>query len=362
MQQDKRSNITLIVPAAGKSSRFPNMRPKWMLTHPDGQLMIEKVLRSFDYENYKETYITILSEHVKDFDADIVISQAFGESVKIVVLEETTSSCPETILRTLEEAKITGRIIIKDTDCLVHPSEILDEDFVVGMSIDENSNVTKIQNKSFIVKNDDNIIQDIVEKSIVSNNICLGVYCLDAENFQIAYREIVSSNMFFKSSEVFVSHIVSHLMLNKGVVFQYVTATEYKDWGTLEEWQKERDSFKTFIFDIDGVMLKNYGKYGKKNWSNTFEPIAENIELVKRLSDAGHEIIFMTSRPEEYVQKFKDYLISEKIKFKTVITGCNHSSRTIINDFASTNPYPSCKSISVMRNGKLENYFSDIIS
>ena len=24
----------LIVPIAGKSSRFPNIRPKWMLTHP----------------------------------------------------------------------------------------------------------------------------------------------------------------------------------------------------------------------------------------------------------------------------------------------------------------------------------------
>jgi hypothetical protein len=24
----------LIIPMAGKSSRFPNMKPKWMLTHP----------------------------------------------------------------------------------------------------------------------------------------------------------------------------------------------------------------------------------------------------------------------------------------------------------------------------------------
>ena len=32
----------LIIPAAGQSTRYPNLRPKWLLTMPDGQLMIEK--------------------------------------------------------------------------------------------------------------------------------------------------------------------------------------------------------------------------------------------------------------------------------------------------------------------------------
>lgn len=35
---------SLIIPCGGKSSRFPNMRPKWLLTHPDGQLMIQKAV------------------------------------------------------------------------------------------------------------------------------------------------------------------------------------------------------------------------------------------------------------------------------------------------------------------------------
>ncbi len=39
---------TLIIPCAGQSSRYPNLRPKWMLTHPDGELMIEKVINSID--------------------------------------------------------------------------------------------------------------------------------------------------------------------------------------------------------------------------------------------------------------------------------------------------------------------------
>ena len=35
---------TLIIPCAGRSSRYPNLRPKWLLTHPDGDLMLEKVV------------------------------------------------------------------------------------------------------------------------------------------------------------------------------------------------------------------------------------------------------------------------------------------------------------------------------
>ena len=32
----------LIIPVAGQSSRFPNMRPKWLMTMPDGSIMLEK--------------------------------------------------------------------------------------------------------------------------------------------------------------------------------------------------------------------------------------------------------------------------------------------------------------------------------
>jgi len=105
-------------------------------------------------------------------------------------------------------------------------------------------------------------------------------------------------------------------------------------------------------------MLINYGKYGSKNWSNTFEPIKENFDLVKKLSDQGSEIIFMTSRTDEYLEFFKTFLKENEIRYKTIISGCNHGKRIIVNDFASTNPYPSCSSISIERNGNLKNLFT----
>jgi len=333
------------------------MRPKWMLTHPDGSMMIEKVMAGFKYEKYKNAHIVVLKEHCDKFEADLIIRQAFGDKVNIVILEKETISCPETVVQAIKKANISGRIIIKDADCLVTTDTILDENFVVGLTIDKYSAVKNIQNKSFIVKNDNNIIQDIVEKSIVSDNICLGVYCLLSEHFVESYEAINNSNLLFSKKELYVSHIISNLLINKDNIFQFVQAKKYIDWGTLKEWKEERSKFNTYIFDIDGVMLINYGKYGSKNWSNTFEPISENFDLVKKLSNQGSEIIFMTSRPAKYLTHFKDFLNKNNILYKTIIADCNHSRRIIVNDFANTNPYPSCESISVERNSNLKNYF-----
>jgi hypothetical protein len=357
MQQNTKNDTTLIVPAAGGSSRYPGMRPKWMLTHPDGKMMIEKVLEEFNYESYKKTFIVILQEHCEKFEADIILKQAFNESIEIFILENKTGSCPETVFETITKNNISGQIVIKDTDCIVKTDSVLNKSCIVGMQVSAKSDVTNIQNKSFIVKNDNNIVQDIVEKSIVSNNICLGVYSFSTSDFVSAYTEILGSNVAFDTKELYVSHIISYLILDRNAIFEYVEAKKYVDWGTLNEWTKEKEKHKTYIFDIDGVMLKNYGKYGSKNWKNTFEPIQENFELVKRLSK-NNEIIFMTSRPEECVVQFKDYLKLQGIKYKTIITSCNHSKRLIVNDFAPTNPYPSCESISVKRDSILKSYLA----
>ena len=48
---------TLIIPCAGKSSRFPNMKPKYMLTHPDGKLMIEKAMENINLEVFNRVII-----------------------------------------------------------------------------------------------------------------------------------------------------------------------------------------------------------------------------------------------------------------------------------------------------------------
>ena len=72
---------TLIIPCAGSSSRFPNMRPKWMLTHPDGKLMVEKAFEGISHNRFERVIVTILKEHVDNFEADIWLKQIFGSKI-----------------------------------------------------------------------------------------------------------------------------------------------------------------------------------------------------------------------------------------------------------------------------------------
>ena len=59
--------MILIIPAAGKSSRFPGIRPKWMLTHPNGNLMIVESISGLELNKYSQIIITILEEHEKQY-------------------------------------------------------------------------------------------------------------------------------------------------------------------------------------------------------------------------------------------------------------------------------------------------------
>ena len=345
----------LVIPAAGLSSRFPGMKPKWLLTHPDGKLMIQKVMGCFDRVEYDRVIITILRRHCEEFHADLILKQIFGNNIELCILDNQTKDPAETICKTIQLMKLEGFITIKDSDCHVSAEYPTDKQYVCGLTIDKMDDIVRIHNKSFIVKNEENIITDIIEKKVVSDTVCLGVYGLKISNFMLAYEKINNSPVYRHGNEIYISHIVSYLIY-QGNIIHFVEAEKFIDWGTLKEWTKEQEKYRTYFFDIDGVFLKNTGKHGISNWSNTFEPIEENIRILKQLSDNGAQIIFTTARTDEYLEKFKNLLFEENIKYKSIITGCNHSQRVIVNDFAPTNPYPSCDSISIPRNSCLGDY------
>ena len=59
--------MNLIIPCAGESSRFPGTRPKWMLTQPDGQLMVVSSLSGLDLEEVSRVYLIVLQKHLDEY-------------------------------------------------------------------------------------------------------------------------------------------------------------------------------------------------------------------------------------------------------------------------------------------------------
>jgi hypothetical protein len=107
---------------AGKSSRFPNMRPKWMLTHPMSNrfMAIESIL-GLNLDFFDKIYFICLEGHEKQYS----FSHGFKKEIEslnlqnkteISFLKEQTKSQSETVYNFLIQNNIDGFIFIKDSD------------------------------------------------------------------------------------------------------------------------------------------------------------------------------------------------------------------------------------------------------
>ena len=150
----------LLIPAAGQSSRFPNMKPKWLLTHPDGELVIQKVLSAFDFRNYDRIVVTFLEEHEAKYKVSTILKQVFKGEVEVCILKNKTSSAVETVYKTIINKKLEGYITIKDSDGLVSCNFPLSKNYVSGCRISD-FKIREVQNKSFIKHNISNSIDTI---------------------------------------------------------------------------------------------------------------------------------------------------------------------------------------------------------
>lgn len=350
---------TLIIPCAGKSSRFPNMKPKYMLTHPDGKLMIEKSMERINLEVFDRIIITIVRPHDEKYEASLIMQQVFQNNpkVEICILDDFTNSASETIYKTIKQMKVEGAVVIKDSDNVAEITFQKDiKNMIVGYDINIHKDVSNIPAKSFLKINEQNIIQDIIEKQIVSNIICLGVYCFeDIAMFVRAYEELYQQKI---SGEMYISHVISYMLSRYQLIFEMIQASYYEDWGTLKEWKKVQQDFRTYFVDVDGVLMKNRGKYGKVNWYNNDEIIPENIEAIRSLQEKGAQIVITTSRTEEFRLGLEKILAANGIKPYAILMGMNHAARVVINDFAPTNPYPSGLAITLPRNSLIKEYLS----
>ena len=187
--------MKIIVPCAGKSSGFPNMRPKWMLTHPDGDLMVKKAIDGLNVKP-RDVVITILREHEEKYKIIRGLKENIGNDLRIVVLEKQTKSQPETVYVTLEKTGLEESFLVKDSDSLFSLPHI-DEDFnyVCYSDLQDHKGVNP-GNYSYIRLNDQNIIVDIVEKTVISRFFSVGGYFFkDPKDFTSSFEKLSKKNM-----------------------------------------------------------------------------------------------------------------------------------------------------------------------
>ena len=348
----------LIITAAGLSSRFEGLKPKWMLTHPKGNWMIVEALKNMDFDSVDKVYLGFLQEHVDRYDCYDAIHMCIKElgiedKTEVVLLDERTSNQPHTVYEVIKRADIKGQIIIKEVDNRFKYN-IEDGNFMCYYDLNKTTSINP-SNKSYITIGDDGYISSLVEKQVISSTFGCGSYSFENSEDYCEYFEQMSDN-----KNLYLSDIIKQ-MINDGLKFKPVLVSDYIDWGTKEDWFKYVRQYKTLFVDLDGTLVESSGKYTKPYWGET-DGIKENIDFLNRLYDTGKVyVIITTARSSSARDVTIKQLEREGIKYDNIIFDLFHANRTLINDYGTSNPYPTCDAVNIVRNSnELERFLKDL--
>lgn len=332
--------MEIIMPAAGLSTRFPNMRPKYTLTDFSGVMMFEKAIAP--YLGKHHITIGLLKEHDEKYNISKYIKDKFSNDISIVILENRTAGPADTVYQILKNINLPEEedFLIKDCDSFFD-HEYQEGNYICVSNIKDHEVLKRLSSKSFIITNNQGIVTNIVEKQVVSDKFCVGGYKFESASMFIdTYEKLISEHV----EELFVSHIIEEC-LNNNHVFKESIVSNYVDVGTAEEWFAYND--KAVIFcDIDGTIIKAQPKH---EYHLDPVPLDNNIQRIKDLLKAGSTIIFTTARPEIYNDRTETILRNLGFTDFKLISGLPNTKRILINDFNEANPYPRAIAVNIKR-------------
>jgi len=338
---------------------FPNINKNpAFLTCPNGNIMIYELLQHIDLKNISNIYLIIYKNDIEElFDYEIFKSMFKYNNKQIIfnIIDTITNNYSETIYDCIKKYNIQGPFFIKDYKtfirCCPTPGN-----YLYYIEYNNDNNISKINNKSFITFDNLNQIINISEKEIISNNISIGGYSfIDTRIFIENYKQIKKIRDI---DEIYISHIIYKCIIN-GIIFTSKKVDVFIDLSYYEDWQVYCNRFKTLFVDIDGTLVYNSGEYSKKKWGDT-EQIKNNVDLLKELYNTGTvQIILTTARKKKYEKQTIEQLQKYNIPYDNILFELFHCKRYLINDYANTNPFPSAISINIVRNNdNLRDYFS----
>lgn len=336
--------MEVIVPAAGLSTRFPNVKPKYLHFGYDNKMMLVKAVEP--YRGKHDITVVILREHVEKYNALEFVRGELPEAF-IVIVEKPTHGPAETVKIALHDIMlmkddIDFEFIVKDCDSFFDHVPVAGN-YVCVSNIADHDQLNRLASKSFVKYNDQDIITNIIEKAVVSDSFCVGGYKFESANKYLETYEKIQH----RNGEFFVSHIIQD-MLYSGEIFKKVPVTNYVDVGTAADWHKYNDMPVIFC-DIDGTLVKSQSRYGDNSYDKEAIPLAENVKRVKEYHDKGCQIWFTTARPVEYAEATHKTLHKLGFYNYNLCMGLHNARRVLINDYNAANPYPRAEAINILR-------------
>ena len=339
-------SCTVVVPCCGRSSRYPGVRPKYLLVEPTGKLLIQKAVEGLPAD--LPLLVVVLEEHVAQYGVDDVLFEAFQDRNLTVVTLTRSASQSETVYGAIRKLNLVGPIFIKDSDSLFDLHDLNGPDGFIATASLRTSPVRDPTSKSFVRAIDGGIITRIEEKSIISEDFSVGGYFFpDAGKFSTTFERLIREGAD-QVGELYVSSIINAQIQQEGAAFHSRPVLNYVDLGTLEDWNHYRSRIATYLIDIDGVLVKNGSQFWEPRWGEA-PVIAPNAAEIRRLHQQGNQIILTTARPERYRAVTETQLKRIDLPYDGIVFGLLHARRVLVNDYSSTNPYPTATAINIPR-------------
>lgn len=219
-------SFSLIVPIAADKPAYEHEMPYVFGLASDGIMICVKAILGLNLDVFDNIYFTILKKHDDLYSLSDLFKLQFKRlklsNAKVVVLEEPTSSQPETIYQTIKRESVEGSIFIKDADCYFE-CEVRPEDSVAIYPL-ENLEWVNPQHKSYVAVDDMFYVTNIIEKKIVSHYFCAGGYGFASTlSYCMFYEKI------FDNSRIYLSHIIYSMLLEKSI-FRPILIKRYSDF------------------------------------------------------------------------------------------------------------------------------------
>lgn len=312
--------FSLVLPISIKGSYYFKNRPIWLLSLPNGKLMIEESI-SLIQKNAKEIIIVCPSEHFKKSinKSNVIksIQSTFNKKVKIFTSNKNLNKL-ESIDLAIKKANIVDSFFVKDP----------------------------LNKFSFNYKNNNILFTS-------ENNKIL--------NTDFGFSSAKLFNKFYRSNK---DRITVKNFLNK---IQRVDKFEIakidldEEWISLKKYRAYQRKHATLFLDVDGTLLKNGSKFVDGLWKT--KPLLKNIKTIEKIQKTHNlHIVITTSRPSSEKKYLKEVFNSYNIKINSFLFDLPHCQRILVNDYFETNPFPSALSINIERdNDNLDEYLNKIL-
>lgn len=341
--------MKLILPVAGKSSRFNGSKPKYLLRHPEGGIMLTAAIAQLPLNSFDEIYVVCLKEHLERFPVRQQLKEALLPEVyaalHVMTIEESLSQ-PHTVAQALDLIGGDFSFLVKDCDNTFGLDMPLNEqqaDAVVCALLEDYPEV-RAANKSYLTTYGHQVV-NLAEKKVISDRFCVGGYFFASSKYYLSVWNKVPPEIRLNES-FHLSHLIYRSIM-EGRVVETIGACGYEDWGTQQDWERYCDTFATLFVDVDGVLVENAAT-DHSPYPGETRLLTENVAFLK--SQKRLTLVFTTSRPEKFRSETVAQLQAAGLKYHTLLMGLPHARRVAVNDHRPGEAYrPSAIGISLPR-------------